>query len=202
MRFVLAVLCLSLCVPALASSQSIPMPYDPNDWEKGTEQDRLYIGAYEVLDDIVLHYQLYSGELFPDDLGGIGVIQDGFASGLGQQYQFMLIIGRWKEHLKADLDMYLTLDPPGKYADRARELRSAITQDFCLLFLGPDNAEPTTAEKLVTFYRDWVASDVRIVMSLSKKQSSRIRMETILRWAKDDGFINDGEYHQYLQDIQ
>lgn len=201
MRSILVVLCLCACIAPAAIAQSIPMPYDPADWDHGSGQDSLYIGAFEVLDDIVSQYQFFTGQLFPDDAGGVGTIQMSFADGIGQQYQFALIVGRWKEHLKADLDAYLALEPPGKYADRAKELRGAITEDFCPLFVGPDEASPTTVEKLVAFYRDWLAQYVHIAHGQGDAKD-KIRMHTLLRWARADGFISNGEYHQYLQDIQ
>ncbi len=198
MKTTVFVLCCFIVLPCLAQAQTIPMPYDSADWVSGSDQDRLFIGAFEVLDDILLKYQFYSGQLFPNDPGGFDTVQPTFADGIGQQYQFALTIGRWKEHLKQDLDTYLSQDPPGKYSDRAQQLRSAITEEFCPLFLGPDEATATTAENLVTFYREWIVQEAGITGDDAK---DRIRLTTLLRWAREDGFITAAEEQAYLHDL-
>ena len=184
---------------ALSQSNVTPcMLYNEADWISGTDMDRVFMGVCEVLEDVISRFKLFA-EYRNSTWSIPGGMDD-----LEQQFQFALDIGLWEKHIKDDLDAYLAQDPPGQYTEAAGILKSRVLDAKAVIYftvLVSDDA-PAPNTQLWNYYRDWLETEVEAIGSQPYCQANEIRLTTLIRWAREDGFITETEASEYLSVVR
>ncbi|MBU0707559.1 hypothetical protein KKG41_04270 [Patescibacteria group bacterium] len=154
------------------------------------------MGVCEVLEDVLARYEIFrEHENNPIDLEGW---QD-----LEQKFHFAVMIGQWKQHLRQDLNTYLTQDPPGQHTESARLLLSLLDSGTILYFeISFDGGTLSPDDSSWEFYREWLKMEAEVLGARPYCQANEIRMTTLIRWAQEDGFITQTEAEEYLSLVQ
>ncbi|MBU0707683.1 hypothetical protein KKG41_04900 [Patescibacteria group bacterium] len=132
----------------------------------------------------------------------LGIFRSEQADRVNKFYKLMCVEARWPDHIIADCESYLKLEPKGRYVSRASQLIKLIkSTDFTVLGVKPmtEGDRQAIRQSYLSILHKSVSSSLAVLADTEKNltdldRKSLIELRAHLRWALTDKLIAQEEY--------